>query len=167
VDYDTGTNNDECGELTPCDTIENAFNSPLFYLVVEDVTPQDIVIKVQGTLTGSTDSLSISDIGVTPTATSITVQPWNSTPILDESGFSLETDNTTLEGFEIKNRYISGGSGIVVSGSNAVIRNNYIHDKATGIIVWNGANNASIYNNVLAGNWQLVVTGGGFVSFFI
>ena len=151
IDYDSGGGT-ACTEALPCASINNLFGlHPNFETLVTTAPVEDVNIYVQGTL-NIQDS---AEAYINPVTSNIIIQPWGSTPILDGGGISMTGQNTTLEGFEIKN---APAFGVSVTGDGSTIRNNYIHDNGIGIYmgtnigVGGGGNNISAYNNILINN---------------
>ncbi|MBU0727155.1 hypothetical protein KKA95_00555, partial [Patescibacteria group bacterium] len=159
VDYDTGGGT-TCRSTSPCSDIDTVFGSHAQFETTATTTALDLNIYVQGTYNTSDGASKF----LSPVTANIIIQPWTSTPVIDGSTFNINSENTTLEGFEIKN--VKSGfeyAGIIVTGDNSIVRNNYIHDNSIGIAASQskgaGGNNISIYNNVVTEN-NYIYAGG-------
>lgn len=159
VDYDTGSTAASCGTLAnPCLDISELIGATIFGEVVSNAPYEDIQVYVQGTKTTGESISDQSSLYNDVAFTSLTFQPWQSTPILDGANLTVRSDNTTIDGFEIRGDTNNAGIDIQTT-SNAVLRNNYIHGMGMGVLDVSNSN-TQIYNNIFADNRGRINVGG-------
>ena len=164
VDYDSGSGT-TCLRLSPCASLDDLFDNCSAFRNAITTDAGEVSVYVQGT-GSSGDAIDAS--GMTITSSNINIQPWDrSMPIL-EGKLGIKGDNIIIDGFEIYGNLAF--PGIQATGDNIIIRNNYIHDMAAGILIYGGAiagldgDNIKVYNNILSGNSNNVNGCGGIVA---
>jgi cysteine-rich repeat protein len=152
VDYDTGTDNDNCTELSPCVSVNDAIGSADFVAVSIAMPTINIEINVRGTRV-SPESISG---GTIPGNNPVLLQPWGDAAPVLQNYFLIYENNITIDGFELDGAPVGGGppGGFYLAGAeNFTLRNSYVHDyPGVGISIGGNSDNVTVINNIFEGN---------------